>query len=130
MQEKIICFLIDDDHDDQEIFSLALNAIDEDIACITANDGVDALNKLRKDRGFTPHFIFLDLNMVRMNGRECLKEIKKIPHLNNIPVIIYSTSTEQKDITETKLLGASDYIVKPPSISILTKRLEQVLRKE
>jgi len=130
MQEKIICFLIDDDHEDQEIFSLALNAIDEDIDCVTASDGVDALDKLRIDRGFTPHFIFLDLNMVRMNGRECLKEIKKIPHLNNIPVIIYSTSAEQKDITETKLLGATDYIVKPPSISILTKRLEQVLRKE
>lgn len=130
MQEKIICFLIDDDHEDQEIFSLALNAIDEDIDCVTASDGVDALNKLRKERGFTPHFIFLDLNMVRMNGRECLKEIKKIPHLNDIPVIIYSTSSAQKDITETKLLGATDYIVKPPSISILTKRLEQVLRKE
>jgi len=130
MQEKIICFLIDDDHDDQEIFSLALNAIDEEIDCITANDGVDAINKLRRDQGFTPHFIFLDLNMVRMSGRECLKEIKKIPHLNDIPVIIYSTSSEQKDITETMLLGASDYIVKPPSISILTKRLEQVLRKE
>ncbi|SDH03973.1 response regulator [Chitinophaga filiformis] len=130
MQEKIICFLIDDDHEDQEIFSLALNAIDEDIDCITASDGVDALNKLRKERGFTPHFIFLDLNMVRMNGRECLKEIKKIPHLNDIPIIIYSTSSEQKDITETKLLGATDYIVKPPSISILTKKLEQVLRKE
>ena len=130
MQEKIICFLIDDDHEDQEIFSLALNAIDEDIDCVTASDGVDALNKLRKERGFTPHFIFLDLNMVRMNGRECLKEIKKIPHLNDIPIIIYSTSSEQKDITETKLLGATDYIVKPPSISILTKRLEQVLRKE
>lgn len=130
MQEKIICFLIDDDHEDQEIFSLALNAIDEDIDCVTASDGVDALDKLRIDRGFTPHFIFLDLNMVRMNGRECLKEIKKIPHLINIPVIIYSTSAAQKDITETKLLGATDYIVKPPSISILTKRLEQVLRKE
>ncbi|PSL27500.1 response regulator [Chitinophaga ginsengisoli] len=130
MQEKIICFLIDDDHDDQEIFSLALNAIDEEIDCITANDGVDAINRLRRDRGFTPDFIFLDLNMLRMSGRECLKEIKKIPHLNDIPVIIYSTSSEQKDITETMLLGASDYIVKPPSISILTKRLEQVLRKE
>jgi CheY-like chemotaxis protein len=130
MQEKIICFLIDDDDDDQEIFSMALNTIDENISFVTANDGIEALDKLHVDNGFTPHFIFLDLNMVRMNGRECLREIKKIPRLNNIPVIIYSTSSEQKDITETILLGAADYIVKPPSISILTKRLEQVLRKD
>lgn len=130
MQEKIICFLIDDDDDDQEIFTLALNTIDEDINCITANDGIDALNKLNIDSEFTPHFIFLDLNMVRMNGRECLIEIKKIPRLRNTPVIIYSTSSELKDISETKQLGAADYIVKPPSISILTKRLEQVLRRE
>lgn len=130
MQAKIICFLIDDDEDDQEIFSLALNAIDKDIQCITAKDGIEALNVLETDQRLTPDFIFLDLNMLRMNGRECLKEIKKIPHLREIPVIIYSTSSAQKDITETILLGAADYIVKPPSISILTKRLEQVLRKE
>ena len=130
MQEKIICFLIDDDDDDQEIFSMALNTIDENIKFVTASDGIEALDKLHIDKAFTPHFIFLDLNMVRMNGRECLREIKKIPRLNNIPVIIYSTSSEQKDITETILLGAADYIVKPPSISILTKRLEQVLRKD
>lgn len=130
MQEKIICFLIDDDDDDQEIFSLALNTIDENISFVTANDGIEALNKLQIEGAFIPHFIFLDLNMVRMSGRECLREIKKIPHLKNIPVIIYSTSSEQKDITETMLLGATDYIVKPPSISILTKRLEQVLRRD
>ncbi|PWV55842.1 response regulator [Chitinophaga sp. S165] len=130
MQEKIICFLIDDDGDDQEIFSMALNTIDENIGFVTANDGIEALDKLHIDNAFTPHFIFLDLNMVRMSGRECLRELKKIPRLNNIPVIIYSTSSEQKDITETIMLGAADYIVKPPSISLLTKRLEQVLRRD
>lgn len=128
MQEKIICFLIDDDDDDQEIFALALSSIDTDIHCITANDGIEALNKLNIDSDFIPDFIFLDLNMVRMNGRECLTEIRKLPRLKETPVIIYSTSSEEKDITETKLLGATDYIVKPPSISILIKRLEQVLR--
>lgn len=129
MQEKIICFLIDDDDDDQEIFSLALSTIDRDITCITANDGIDALNRLNMDAGFLPDYIFLDLNMVRMNGRECLCEIRKLPRLNNTPVIIYSTSSEQKDIIETKQLGAADYIVKPPSISILVERLEQVLSR-
>jgi len=129
MHEKITCFLIDDDDDDQEIFSLALNNIDEAINCVMANDGIDALNKLSLDDNFTPDFIFLDLNMVRMNGRECLIQIKKIQRLQEVPIIIYSTSSEQKDISETKLLGAADYIIKPPSMTQLEKRLEQVLRR-
>lgn len=129
MQEKIVCFLIDDDDDDQEIFSLALSNIDDDINCVTANDGIEALKKLNLETQFKPHFIFLDLNMVRMSGKDCLVEIKKIPRLSDVPVIIYSTSSEQKDILETKELGAADYIVKPPSMAMLEKRLEQVLRK-
>lgn len=129
MRDRITCFLIDDDDDDQEIFALALSNIDEEINCITANDGIDALNKLSVDETFTPDFIFLDLNMVRMNGRECLVEIKKIQRLQKVPVIIYSTSSEQKDISETKLLGATDYIIKPPSMTQLEIRLEQVLRR-
>ena len=128
-QIPITCFLIDDDDDDQEIFTLALSNIDEAINCITANDGIDALHKLNLDDSFIPDFIFLDLNMVRMNGRECLVEIKKIQRLQGVPIIIYSTSSEQKDISETKLLGAADYIVKPPSMTQLEKRLEQVLRR-
>ncbi|MBW8686760.1 response regulator [Chitinophaga rhizophila] len=130
MQDKKICFLIDDDEDDQEIFSLALDTLDIDVTCITANDGIEALNRLNIDTDFTPDFIFLDLNMVRMNGRECLAEIKKLSRLKKVPVIIYSTSSEQKDITETRMLGADDYIIKPPSISLLVKRLEQVLSRD
>ena len=129
MHEKITCFLIDDDDDDQEIFTLALSNIDGAINCVTANDGIDALKKLTGDQSFVPDYIFLDLNMVRMNGRECLAEIKKIQRLQKVPVIIYSTSSEPRDISETKQLGASDYIVKPPSMTQLEKRLEQVLRK-
>lgn len=128
MESKIICYLIDDDDDDQEIFSLALSNIDEAIDCVTASDGIEALAKLNREEQFKPDFIFLDLNMVRMNGRECLAEIRKIHRLDSIPVIIYSTSSEEKDILETKDMGAADYIVKPPSMSILVKRLEQVLR--
>jgi DNA-binding response OmpR family regulator len=129
MHENITCFLIDDDDDDQEIFTLALSNIDQSISCITANDGIEALQKLHQENNFTPDFIFLDLNMVRMNGLECLVEIKKIQRLQNTPIIIYSTSSEQKDISATQLLGAADYIVKPPSMTQLEKRLEQVLRR-
>ena|GEM_PF-130366 len=129
MHEKITCFLIDDDEDDQEIFTLALGNVDEAIHCITANDGIEALHTLNLDNNFIPDFIFLDLNMVRMNGLECLVEIRKIQRLQNTPIIIYSTSSEEKDISATRQLGAADYIIKPPSMFQLEKRLEQVLRR-
>jgi CheY-like chemotaxis protein len=68
-------FLIDDDRDDREIFMEALAEIDNSAICYTAENGLDALNKLNENL-VIPQFIFLDLNMPRMSGRECLVELK------------------------------------------------------
>ncbi|HEU5147272.1 MAG TPA: response regulator [Chryseosolibacter sp.] len=121
-------FLIDDDVDDRDIFALALTEIDDSIACVTASDGIDALSRLR-DRSFTPDYIFLDLNMPRMNGKQCLSAMKGEPRLQHVPIIIYTTSSEHQDITETLELGASDFLTKPTRISELTERLRFVLTK-
>ena len=82
------CFLIDDDVDDQDIFILALEEVDPTIRCELASDGVEALQKIREEKNFRPDYIFLDLNMPRMNGRQCLAEIKQLEFLRNTPVII------------------------------------------
>ena len=121
------CLLIDDDDDDKEIFCIALSEVDPSIECHTAIDGIQALDMLQ-DPSFVPDYIFLDLNMPLMSGKECLVEIKKRPHLRNTPVIIFSTSASQKDIEETRELGAASFITKPPLISTLTDRLGEVLR--
>lgn len=120
-----ICLLVDDDEDDTEIFALAASEADSSIDCVFASDGIAALSLLA-DKTFVPDFIFLDLNMPLMSGRECLVEIKKRPHLAHVPVIIYSTSASRRDITETKELGASSFITKPALISALTERLLEV----
>ena len=122
MSSQPICILIDDDPDDQEIFLLALQKLQTDIKCITADSGIEALQILKQEN-FSPDYIFLDLNMPRMNGKQCLAEIKKIEKLALTPVIIYSTSTVQSDIMETKELGAADYIIKQSSIKELTRIL-------
>jgi len=119
MAEKITCLLIDDDLDDQEIFKLALQDINDSVQCLTANDGAAGLQLLSTAENHTPHYIFLDLNMPRMGGKDCLTAIRNLPHLSHIPVIIYSTSSDPRDINETKLLGASDYIVKQFDINSL-----------
>lgn len=116
---------MDDDEDDKEIFCLALQRTDPSIGCITASDGLEALAIL-KDRSFVPDFIFIDLNMPVMNGKECLKEIRKLPHLDHIAVIMISTSSADKDKEETKGLGANAFITKPPLIADLSKKLSEI----
>ena len=117
------CFLIDDDIDDQEIFTLVLKSVNPSITCITANDGIEAVSKLTSEETFNPDYIFLDLNMPRMDGKECLREIKKIDRLKSTPVIIYSTSSAQHDISDTRALGASGYLEKQSSVTELKNRL-------
>lgn len=126
----ITCFLIDDDKDDQEIFLMALEDINVSVSCITANNGNDALQKFEEDETFLPDYIFLDLNMPKINGRQCLVEIKKISRLKHIPIIIYSTSSAQRDKIETEILGASAFITKPSSITEFSKILAHVFIKK
>jgi CheY-like chemotaxis protein len=63
------CLLVDDDEDDKEIFSLALTEANPSIKCVVASDGHEALSLLR-DGSFIPDYIFLDLNMPLMSGKE------------------------------------------------------------
>lgn len=121
------CFLIDDDIDDQEIFALALRRLDKSITCMTASNGTEALEKLRQNKHAVPDYIFLDLNMPGMSGKQCLVELKKDERLSRIPVIIYTTSSEPNDIADTKELGAFAFLTKPTHLTDLVKELSGIL---
>jgi CheY-like chemotaxis protein len=124
------CLLIDDDMDDQEIFALALDQLDNTFHCMTASNGLEAITYLKDRATMLPDYIFLDLNMPRMNGLECLKEIKKLRHLSHIPVIIYSTSSSKNDITEARKSGAAAFITKPFSVTELTDTLRNFFQTQ
>lgn len=125
MKQTISCLLIDDDRDDQEIFKLALQDVNENVLFRAADDGVEGLALLQSEEQFRPNFIFLDLNMPRMTGKDCLAAIRQHPTLSGIPVVIYSTSSDPKDIQDTQALGATDYVVKQYSIT----SLKEILRR-
>ena len=74
-----------------------------------------------------PHLLFLDLNMPKKSGLECLIEIKQIEKLKNLTVVIYSTSSSEKDIEDTFLNGANVYLKKPAHLTVLKKSLLHVL---
>lgn len=128
-ERRKTCLVVDDDDDDKEIFCLALTEVNPDIQCVMASDGREALALLSRDN-FVPDYIFLDLNMPLMSGKECLTEIRKRPGLLHIPVIIFSTSASQRDILDTQALGASSFITKPPLIAALAKRLHEVFEAQ
>lgn len=114
--------IIDDDKDDRFFFREALKGLLSSSSCVEASNGEEALSQLRKAEQL-PDFIFLDVNMHRMNGKECLKELKKDVKLKNIPVIMYSTSFSKESIEEFRRLGSSHYIDKPSDMSKLPEQI-------
>lgn len=118
--------LIDDDQDDHEIFSAALEKISANLTCNLRQDATEALEQLKNDL-LTPDLIFLDLNMPVMNGQEFLNAVKKSEKLKGIPVIIFSTTSNRETIRLTKELGALDFITKPNKFDSLVMLLKSVL---
>lgn len=113
-EQPFTCFLIDDDTDDQEIFMTVIEEINPGIACVTAGNGEEAIDKLSQQQ-FKPDLIFLDLNMPLMNGQQFLEATQNCR--KEIPVIVLTTSSDQATIDATFSLGASDYITKPDKFS-------------
>jgi CheY-like chemotaxis protein len=109
---------VDDDADDLELVSEVLTEIDPSISCFTACDGREALTVLDQ-RGVLPDLILLDINMPIMDGRECLGELKKHDRFRNIPVIIYSTTKDPREINKYYEMGAQAFLRKPDSFKQL-----------
>jgi CheY-like chemotaxis protein len=113
VKENIVIFIVDDDEDDKALFIASARDINENITCVTASDGQEALRLLKDEQNKLPDYIFLDLRMPRIGGRKCLEEIREDKRLQDIPVFIYTTSTDVKDSMELKDLGAVHFISKP-----------------
>ncbi|HEY9490312.1 MAG TPA: response regulator [Chryseosolibacter sp.] len=116
---------VDDDHEDREFFCDALREIDPSVVCLIAASGMEAL-ALLQDQDPLPDYIFLDINMPMMDGKQCLKALKSISRLQSIPVIMYSTSTDTLEIKECYKLGAEDFLIKPHSYEKLVNDLTSV----
>ena len=128
MSDVFSCLIVDDDADDQEIFSIAMEDLGHACDCMFASNGLEALDHLNEGKKL-PDYIFLDLNMPRLNGLQCLAEIKKQERLEHIPVIMFSTSSEKSYAEEARRLGAAAFLTKPASISELSRMLERFFQE-
>lgn len=124
---KHLCFLIDDDDDDREIFQLALEEIGIPVELNTARNGKDALMRL-SDQSFVPDSIFLDVNMPLMTGEECLVQIRERDHLRNVEVFMYTTSADENARQRFISKGATDTVTKCDKFSELVALLKQNIK--
>ena len=124
---SIYVLLADDDEDDRLLFVEAFAAIKIKTEVKTVNDGIELINHLSQSLNRLPHILFLDLNMPRKSGLECLMEIKNIDQFKGMAIAIYSTSASDQDIEDAFIKGANIYIKKPNDFVKLKNLLEEVI---
>jgi len=122
MQPKQI-FLIDDDPDEADFFKEALNQLSTNLVCNYIDNPVKGIALLQN---ITPDYIFTDMNMPILNGLEFISAIRKIPKLNNVPVILYSTAVNHELENKGIDAGANACIQKQSNIKLLRQELAKI----
>lgn len=118
--------LADDDHDDRYLFNRELKTLPFNTQLSTAEDGEKLMHYLEENCKKLPDILFMDHNMPRKNGAECLAEIKAHPMLKTLPVIMYSTYVAEDLANQFFTTGAHFYIRKTDQKE-LRKLLQYVL---
>jgi CheY-like chemotaxis protein len=117
--------LADDDIDDCIFFRDALQELPITATLSTANNGIELMQFLNDHPDNLPDILFLDLNMPRKTGFECLTEIKLNKNLRNLPIVVFSTSFDHKVVNTLYEKGVHYYLRKPGEFS----KLKQLIHK-
>jgi CheY-like chemotaxis protein len=113
MGKSMTILLVDDDEDDRKLFLEAVEAFDHTVQCVAAPGAKEALLYLNTPGIVLPEVIFLDLRMPGMSGQDCLREIRMDARFAQTPIIVYTTSRDEKESDKLKALGASHFMSKP-----------------
>lgn len=125
---KLHILLADDDIDDCDLFKEALDELAIATSFTLVHNGMQLLNYLTSEAKNYPDILFLDLNMPRKSGLECIKEIKSSIKISSIPIVIYSTSYNTHVVDQLYNLGANYYIQKPSSYTYLKKVINEAIQ--
>jgi CheY-like chemotaxis protein len=131
--KTVTILMADDDADDRQMTKEAFeeSRLSNDLRFV--EDGVELLDYLYRRGKYSeparsprPGLILLDLNMPKKDGREALEEIKSDPNLQNIPVVVLTTSKEEEDIHRSYQLHANSYVTKPVTFESLVKVIRSI----
>ena len=121
MNPTPLILLVDDNPADAGLTCEVLNTSERQTRIQTVSDGEEALAFLHRSGRYTeatrPDLLILDLNLPRKDGRAVLAEVKADPELNEIPVVIFTTSRSGRDIARSYELGANCYMTKPGNLA-------------
>lgn len=124
--EEILIFLVDDDSYDCEVFADALQEFYKNHTLFVFKDASSVILHLSDSENKLPDIIFLDLNMPKMTGLDCLIAIRKDPRFKSLSIAICTTSATNLDIESTFTSGANIFITKPTQFLELVKILKHV----
>lgn len=125
-RDEIHILFADDDNDDREFFTEVMTETVPESVITAVNNGSRLMQMISDGSRPLPDIIFLDLNMPCKNGLECLKEIKKMQKLKNIPIVMYSTSSNRSDVENAYKEGANLYVKKPNTYAEMKKIAHKV----
>jgi two-component system response regulator len=125
--------VVEDDPDDEELTIRALKKINLANDIVVVRDGAEALDYLfadgksaGRDVVDTPAVVLLDLKLPKVEGLEVLKRIRENAPTRLVPVVILTSSDEQKDLIESYRLGANSYVRKPVDFEQFMKAVEEL----
>lgn len=124
MNKKLKVLLIEDDRIEVVKFKRAISEEFKDLEILQASNGKEALELINEPY---PHVIVLDLNMPDTDGIEFLSIIKSDENIDHIPVIILTTSDNEKDIDECYRLGIAGYFIKPLKYEDYEQKIKMIL---
>ena len=119
-EQKIILY-VDDDADDRDLLSEAIQKVNPDIKVVLAENGLvalDYLHKAKEEHTTLPRLVVLDLNMPFLDGKETFDRIKKDPELQAVRVIVFSSSEKPMDKALFNSQGV-EYFSKPANFSYM-----------
>jgi len=119
--------IIDDDSDDLEIMKEALTHVDSSLLCISFVYPDEAIRLLAKELILLPDYIFIDINIPRISGHECLTTLRKIKEFDDVPIIMYSTSMPANVSDSLKKSGANFTFQKPFEFNDYVNILERII---
>lgn len=121
--------MIDDDEDDRMFFGIGLTEFDPSIEFLYDKDSEMALRRLTEKLQPVADVVFLDWNMPKLSGRQVLGAIRSNNKYDEIPIIIFTTSSSSQDRDEAEQLGASYFLSKPSSLKELTCYLRDIFSR-
>jgi two-component system, response regulator len=130
--ERADILLVEDNPNDIKLTLHAFKTANLANTVHVARDGVEALEFLFGAAGVDeqvpdkPKLILLDLKLPRLNGHEVLKRIKGDPRTSGIPVVMLTSSSEEKDVMQTYQVGANSYIIKPVDFEQFTESVRDI----